>query len=92
MDDNIQFKYAEAISAINPKWAGSITGNKEEDFIIDWGGETEISVSDIKAKIVEMDKAKTDAAKAKTDLKASAKAKLVAGEKLTEDEANAIVL
>lgn len=33
-----------------------------------------------------------DARKAKEDLKASAKAKLVAGTKLTEDEANTIVL
>ena len=31
-------------------------------------------------------------AKAKEDLKASAKAKLIAGEALTEDEANTIVL
>ena len=43
-------------------------------------------------KIAEMDTARANAAKALADLKASAKAKLVAGTKLTEDEANTIVL
>ena len=37
-------------------------------------------------------KAMQDKVKAKIDLKASAKAKLIAGEALTEDEANTIVL
>ena len=37
-------------------------------------------------------KAKIDEANAKETLKASAKAKLIAGEPLTEDEANTIVL
>jgi len=36
--------------------------------------------------------AEETARKEKTDLKASAKAKLIAGEALTEDEANTIVL
>ena len=36
--------------------------------------------------------AEADAVTAKANLKASAKAKLIAGEKLTEDEANTIVL
>jgi len=36
--------------------------------------------------------AEADAITAKADLKASAKAKLIAGEALTEDEANTIVL
>jgi len=43
-------------------------------------------------KIKAQDTARASAATAKADLKASAKAKLIAGEKLTEDEANTIVL
>ena len=92
MQKPISLKYADAIKAINSDWKGSVSGDIEKDIVINWAGETEISVSDIKAKITAMDKAETDAAKAKTDLKASAKAKLIAGEKLTEDEANTIVL
>jgi len=40
----------------------------------------------------EMETAKANEEQAKADLKASAKAKLIAGEALTEDEANTIVL
>ena len=39
-----------------------------------------------------MDTAREAEAQAKIDLKASAKAKLIAGQALTEDEANTIVL
>lgn len=42
-------------------------------------------------KIAEMDAARQTEAQAKEDLKASAKAKLIAGEALTEDEANVMV-
>ena len=86
------FKWSKAISSINPNWVGTITGNTEEEFVIDWNGEPEISVADIKAKITEMDTAEANEKQAKADLKASAKAKLIAGEALTEDEANTIVL
>jgi|TARA_B100001093_G_scaffold514078_1_gene587349 hypothetical protein len=43
-------------------------------------------------KITEMDTARANEATTKANLKASAKAKLIAGEALTEDEANTIVL
>ena len=43
-------------------------------------------------KILEEKQAKEEAEQAKADLKASAKAKLVAGEALTQEEADTIVL
>lgn len=92
MEKSIGIKYAEAIKSINANWSGTVSGNTEDELVIDWNGQAEISISDIKAKITAMDKVDTDAAKAKADLKTSAKAKLVAGEALTEDEANTIVL
>ena len=73
--------YADAILAINPNavWSGNL-----ED--ITWLEDTTpISQSDIETKLAEL-KANN------TDLKASAKAKLMSGEALTEDEANTIVL
>ena len=73
--------YADAILAINPNavWSGNL-----ED--ITWLEDTTpISQSDIETKLAEL-KANN------TDLKASAKAKLIAGEALTEEEADTIVL
>ena len=90
--DKTGFKWSKAISSINPNWVGTITGNTEEEFVVDWNGEAEISVADIKAKITEMDTAEANEATAQANLKASAKAKLIAGEALTEEEANTIVL
>ena len=92
MEKHISIKYVEAIQSINPNWSGTITGNTEDDLVINWNGETEISVADIQAKISEMETAEANEVQAKIDLKASAKAKLIAGEALTEDEANTIVL
>ena len=91
MEKPIAIKYIDAIREINPNFKGSITGNTEEEFIIDWNGEEEISVADIKAKIAEMKTAEANKKQAQIDLKASAKAKLIAGEKLTEEEANILV-
>ena len=91
MEKPIAIKYIDAIREINPNFKGSITGNTEEEFIIDWNGEEEISVADIKAKISEMETADADAKAKKEADKASAKAKLIAGEKLTEEEANILV-
>ena len=67
----------------------------EEDNLdnIVWLNETTpIAKADIEAKIAELDTADETAKQAKEDLKVSAKAKLIAGEALTEDEANTIVL
>jgi len=52
----------------------------------------EVDETAIANKIAEMDTARETEAQAKADLKASAKAKLVAGTPLTEEEANTIVL
>ena len=92
MEKEISLKYAEAIFSINPNWSGSVSGNTEDELVIDWNGQAEISKSDIQAKITEMETAEANEAQAKEDLKASAKAKLIAGEALTEEEANTIVL
>ncbi len=60
MEKPIAIKYVEAIREINPNYRGSITGNTEEEFVIDWNGEEEISVADIKAKITEMETAEAN--------------------------------
>ena len=56
------------------------------EIIVD--GATMPTEAEVNAKIQEL----KDETQAKIDLKASAKAKLIAGEALTEDEANTIVL
>jgi len=92
MEKPLTVKYAEAIKSLNSNWQGSVSGNAEEDFVIDWNGEAEISVADIQAKITEMDAAEANEVTTKANLKASAKAKLMAGEALTEDEASMLVI
>ena len=92
MSQTIGGKYAEAIKAINSNWSGSVSGNTEDELVIDWNGQAEISKSDIQAKISEMETAEANEAQAKEDLKASAKAKLIAREALTAEEADTIVI
>lgn len=92
MEKPISMKYGQAIRAINSDWSGTVSGDTEEELTINWNGHTEISIADIQAKITEMETAEANEATAKENLKASAKAKLIAGEPLTEDEANTIVL
>ena len=74
--------------------------NSDAEFIIkdatiegvEWhNGTTPISKADIEAKMAELPTAEEEAT-ARENLKASAKAKLIAGEPLTEEEANTIVL
>ena len=77
----------EAIMAINANAEVTVTDN-----VIDWLDTTPISDSDINAKIAELDTAEANNKIALANLKASAKAKLIAGEALTEDEATTIVL
>ena len=91
MEKPIGLKYADAIISINPNFTGNVIGNTEEELEINWNGIDEISVADIKAKITEMETAEAADKQAQIDLKASAKAKLIAGEKLTEEEANILV-
>ena len=74
----------QAIKAINPNAKYHIINDE-----INWlDGTAEISQADIDAKKAELQAIEDN----KPNLKASAKAKLVAGEALTEDEANTIVL
>ena len=81
---------SKAILAIN-KDASFIMLDDDLDQIT-WGeGTTPISKADIEAKIAELPTEEEEKT-ARENLKTSAKAKLIAGEALTEDEANTIVL
>ena len=91
MEKPIGLKYADAIISINPNFTGNVIGDTEEELEINWNGIDEISVADIKAKITEMETAETADKQAQIDLKASAKTKLMAGEPLTEEEANVML-
>ena len=65
---------------------------KDKAEVIELTGD-ELTEYNNRIKLLEDEQAKADADKeAKDALKASAKAKLIAGEALTEDEANTIVL
>ena len=91
MERPIVNKYGEAIKLLNPNFNGVVSGNTEDEIVIDWNGEPEISKSDIQAKIIEIETAKAADKQAKIDLKASAKTKLMAGEPLTEEEADVMI-
>ncbi len=80
----------DAIMTINPNAEVSILHNDYDK--ITWHNIESIDKATLDAKVIEL-QAEADAeAQAKVDLKASAKAKLIAGEPLTQDEANTIVL
>ena len=82
----------EAILKINPNAVANVKGNDINACEIEWlEGTTPIPKADIEAKMAELPTAEEEAT-AKENLKASAKAKLIAGEPLTEEEANTIVL
>ena len=79
-----------AIKAINPNAEFSIMENDINQ--IEWlNGTTPISKSDIETKISEIP-TDEELVTQKENLKASAKAKLIAGEPLTAEEADTIVL
>jgi hypothetical protein len=85
-------KVTEAIKTINPNAQYTITGSDLETCTIEWhNGTAPIPKADIEAKMAELPTAEEEAT-AKENLKASAKAKLIAGEPLTEEEADTIVL
>jgi hypothetical protein len=80
----------KAILKINPNAEFSV--NADDINQITWlNGTTPIPKADIEAKIAELPTAEEERT-ARENLKASAKAKLIAGEPLTEEEANTIVL
>ena len=80
----------KAIIAINPN-AEVFVGGHSLDEITWLNGTTPISKADIEAKMAELPTEEEERI-ARENLKASAKAKLIAGEPLTEEEANTIVL
>ena len=86
---------ADAIKSINPNAQVIVKETIIDDVDnaeITWLENTaEISKADIKAKLTEIKNAETNEEQAKEDLKASAKAKLMAGEALTEEEANVMI-
>tara|TARA_R100001163_G_scaffold3949_1_gene5545 strand:- start:743 stop:1003 length:261 start_codon:yes stop_codon:yes gene_type:complete len=83
---------AKAILKINPNAEVVVRGNDINTCEIEWlNGTTPIPKADIEAKMAELPTAEEEAT-AKANLKASAKAKLIAGQPLTEEEADTIVL
>ena len=84
-------KIRKAIKIINANARFTISGADIDT--IEWIEETTpIAKADIEAKLSEAETMLETEAQAKIDLKASAKAKLIAGEALTEEEADTIVL
>ena len=82
----------EAILKINPSAEVSVDGSDINTCEIIWhNGTTPIPKADIEAKMAELPTAEEEAT-ARENLKASAKAKLIAGQPLTEEEADTIVL
>jgi hypothetical protein len=81
----------KAILKINPNAEVSVSG--DDINTIEWhNGTTPISKADIEAKMAELPTAEEEERTARENLKASAKAKLIAGQPLTEEEADTIVL
>ena len=80
----------KAILKINPN--AEVTVRGDDINTIEWhNGTTPIPVADIEAKMAELPTAEEEAT-ARENLKASAKAKLIAGQPLTKEEADTIVL
>ena len=80
----------KAILEMNPNAEVSVLDNDINK--ITWhNGTTPIPKADIEAKMAELPTAEEEAA-ARENLKVSAKAKLIAGQPLTEEEADTIVL
>jgi hypothetical protein len=81
--------YFEAVLAIKPDAKIASEGTEYEG--INWLDETPIDKATLDAKLAELPTEEEDR-EARNALKASARAKLIAGEALTEEEANTIVL
>ena len=81
----------KAVQLINPNAQFGLSGNNINDIVWE-DGTTPISKADIEAKLSEAETALNNEKQNNIDLKASAKAKLIAGEALTEEEANTIVI
>jgi len=83
---------AKAILKINPNAEVVVRGKDINICEIDWlNGTAPIPKADIEAKMAELPTEEEERI-ARENLKASAKAKLIAGQPLTEEEADTIVL
>ena len=87
---------ADAIKSINPNAVINVNqptlNSNVSEATIEWlENTTPINNDDIQFKLNELRTAETNEEQAKADLKTSAKAKLIAGEALTEEEANILV-
>ena len=94
MKDSIVIK---AILELNPNIAVTVKGYETIDecfnnVIFENEADKTMSLEDVKAKVSEIETAEANAITEKENLKASAKAKLIAGEALTQEEADTIVL
>jgi len=81
----------KAIWKINENAQMRIVGETLENCTIEWIVGNPISKADIEAKMAELPTEEEERT-ARENLKASAKAKLIAGQPLTEEEANTIIL
>ena len=83
----------EAILKIDPNAQVSVSGTDINTCQIIWHDDNpnNITKADIEAKMAELPTAEEERT-ARENLKASAKAKLIAGQPLTEEEADTIVL
>ena len=82
----------KSILKINPNAKFNIIGDNIDTCEIQWlDGTTPIPKADIEAKMAELPTEEEERT-ARENLKASAKAKLIAGQPLTEEEADTIVL
>ena len=88
----INDRVIKAILKINPNAIVTVRGDDINTCEIEWHeGTTPIPKADIEAKMAELPTAEEEAT-ARENLKASAKAKLIAGEPLTAEEADTIIL
>ena len=86
---NIQDKMQLALASMHSgQWFGFNGETSYENLVILDSSKTKPTEAEVNAKIQEMD----DAVTTKENLKTSAKAKLIAGEPLTKEEADTIVL
>ena len=81
--------YIDAIKAIRPEAKVGQEGDNYEGII--WFDETPIDKATLDAKLAELPTEEEDR-QARKDLQSSAKAKLIAGEPLTEAEADTLVM
>ena len=82
----------EAIYILYPTVKEIIEENETFTCLDENGSEVSIDMSAVNTKATELQNEAEAKAQAKIDLKASAKAKLIAGEPLTQEEADTIVL